>query len=148
MNTVGVLLKDTQISQLNYEVIRELNLLNQEVYNTSFSIFYLNSTPVCVNNYCSLQTIHDLHKVKEGIIIATDLDTALILEKSQTMARKVYYVYSLEFLYYQTNYLENYRIFNKLDLWSRSENYRKVIGNYCNKDVKISNNIKGIINAY
>lgn len=149
MNTLGVLLDNTQVSHLNWMVLSELNLLNQKS-NRNYSVFYMNQSPLCVNNFCSVNVIHDVHKVKEGILIATNFDTAQILLKSQTRAKKVFFVWDLEFVHNKnSNYLHNYKIMRNLDLWTRSESYADAIENYCGVRPKITDDsITRILNAY
>ena len=148
MYTIGILLKDVDVSQKNWQLISQLNQLNLKS-NNNYCVFYMNPSPLCVNNFCSIDTIHNIHKVGKGILIATDLDTALILQKSQTKARKIYYVWDLEFVHNKnSNYLFNLNILKSLDLWTRSGSYSDVIKNYCNIKPNVSTKIEDIINAY
>jgi hypothetical protein len=149
MNTIGVLLDNTQISQLSWTILSQLNKLNQSS-NRNCTAFYMNPAPLCVNNFCSVNVIHDIHKIREGVLIATNMDTAEILLKSQTTCRKVFFVWDLEFVHNKnSNYLHNYNIMNKLELWTRSESYADAIENYCGVRPRITkDSLTEIINAY
>jgi uncharacterized protein (DUF1499 family) len=148
MTSVGVILNDTDVSQLNWRIISEMNNLNQSS-NRNYTIYYCNSSPICVNNFCAINKLHDIHKVSNGVLIATSLDSALFLIKSQTKARKVFFVWDLEFIHNKnTNYLYARSIMENIELWTRSESYADIIENYCDIRPKISNDsIKEILNV-
>lgn len=148
MKTIGVLLDNTDVSQLNWRVLSTLNNLNNERQDLNCIAFYMNPSPLCVNNFCSIANIHEVHKVRSGVLIATNLVTAMILNKSQTLAKKIFYVWDLEFVHNKNmNYLNNYNILSSIDLFTRSESYKNAIKNYCGKNATV-NSIEGLINAY
>jgi hypothetical protein len=148
-NTVGVILDDTDVSELNWKVITEMNNLNQSD-NRNYTIFYCNSSPICVNSFAAINKLHDIHKVSDGLLIATTLDAALFLIKSQSQARKVYFIWDLEFIHNKnSNYLHTVSILQNIELWTRSESYADIIENYCDIRPKITNDsLEEIINVY
>lgn len=137
-NTIGVLLNDVSLTQLNYKALTELNNLNFSS-NHNCVAFYNNVSQPCTNNFCALINTHEIHKVRNGTLIATTLETAEILLKSQTNSRKVFYVWSLEWIHNKgLDYMKNVGIMRSLELWTRSESYADVIENYCNVRPKIA----------
>jgi len=149
MQTIGVILKDTDVSQLNWRVISEMNLLNQSD-KKNYTVFYCNNSPICVNSFAAINKLHDIHKVSDGLLIATTLDSALFLIKSQSQAKKAYLVWDLEFIHNKdSNYLYTLSILKNIDLWARSESNADVIENYCGIRPRITNDsIEEIINVY
>jgi len=150
MYTVGIIVKDTQVSQLNWEIISQLNELNRET-NNNHVLFYMNATPLCVNNFHAIMNAHDINKVKQGILIATDLDSASFLIKSNTLSRKILYVWNLEWIHNKNlNYLQTYSIMHNIELWTRSQLYANIISNQFGVTPEVSEkfNIKRIMNVY
>lgn len=121
-------------SQLNYEIIKFLNEKNK---TDNVGCFIRNlSNPFMNCNFPVLNSTKMFSGYHNGTIIATCLDTAEMLSNCNNKARKIFYVYELEFLR-NKNFLKNVNIYRSLELYTRSKSYKSALENYCNKEVKI-----------
>lgn len=147
MKTRGVILDHLSVSQLNVDIFVELNKIAEST-NDNVCVFYKNMTPLCIETNFGIFGLNAVHNVENGLIIATDLDSAEILIKSQTTAKKVFYVWDLEWIHNHAkrDFLHNVDIYRNIELVTRNYNYALAIKNYCNKMPKISS-IREVINV-
>lgn len=132
IKTIGVILDHLSVSQLNLEFLSGLNKIAEE--NDNVCVFNKNISPSIIPLKFGVFGLNLMHDVEDGVIIATDLDSAAILINSQTTARKIFYVWDLEWLHNPTknNFLENVEIYRNIELFTRSHSYASAINNYCN----------------
>lgn len=130
-----VIVKDLSCSQINYEIFNQLNMLVKEipcclVYKNLTNNFHASKFPIL--NYSKIFSGY----LTNSLIISTDLDSAKTLSKVKNTAKKIFYVWELEFLK-NKNYKENYNIYNSMPVYTRSLSYKKAIDNYANIDSKV-----------
>jgi len=133
IKTIGVILDNLSVSQLNSDFLSGLNKLADHS-NDNICLFNKNISPTLLPLKFGVFGLNLIHDVEYGAIIATDLDSASILINSQTTARKIFYVWDLEWLHNPTknNFLENVEIYKNIELFTRSQSYALAIQNYCN----------------
>ena len=133
VKTLGVILDHLSVSQLNLGFLSGLNKLS-DTTNDNVCVFNKNISPPLFDLKFGVFGLNLMHDVEDGVVIATDLDSASILIHSQTTARKIFYVWDLEWLHNPTkkNFLENVEIYRNIELFTRSQSYALAIQNYCN----------------
>lgn len=130
-----VISKDLSCSQINYEIFKQLNKLVDKipcclVYKNLTNSFYPAKFPVL--NYSKIFSGY----LTNSLIIATDLESAYTLSNTKNMAKKIFYVWELEFLK-NKKYATNYHIYNRLPVFTRSKSYKQALDNYANIDSKV-----------
>lgn len=121
----AVLVHDTNISDLNYHVMSELNNMSNthEVFLLTNNI----SSRVIEPNFAIINSSR-VACTYDAIVIATTIDTARLLIKAAINSRKVFYLYQLDWLYLPFNYNEVYDVINSdLELIVRSKNHANLI---------------------
>lgn len=130
--TIGFIVDNLYNNQLSNEICKELNILAQKS-NYNVVVFTKNILPVNSALKFGVFGLSYIHGVSDGVLIATDLDSAEILIRSQTTAKKIFYVWNLEWMNInKRNYLHNISIYNNIELVTRSKSYADAIGNYSN----------------
>ena len=132
-----IITKNLSCSQINYEIFRQLNNLVDKipcclVYKNISNCFYPAKFPIL--NYSKIFSGY----LDNSLIIATDLDSATTLLNIKNKAKKIFYVWELEFLK-NKNYHYNFNIYNSLEIYTRSESYKNALDNYANINTKIEN---------
>jgi hypothetical protein len=131
---VGIILNSMEIGQLPYEVITQINTEILSGSNLDYRIFFENVSMQCVNPLCSVQNISEIWGYS-GILISTTLDNTLFSLKLKTDVLRVFYIWDMEWLRKQKNYLYNLSILRhpKLILVSRSVDSAKELERYSNR---------------
>jgi hypothetical protein len=100
--------------------------------------FYQQVSPTPLKPFCATMNISEIWSF-DGTLIATDINSASVVNKVVSPAKKIFYVWDLEWMrpYHQQNYLYNLSIFRSpyLKLVARSEDHVKLIEHYCNRKV-------------
>lgn len=126
----AVLLDDTNISELNYSVITEINGV---LPTTNDDIFLLvnNVSAKVIKPECAVINSSKLANVYDGLVIATNIGTAKSVIKAAINSVKLFYIFDLEWLYSSFPFDEYYDIINneKLLLVCRSELHADIIAN-------------------
>lgn len=149
---IGVLLDSLDNSQLTFCFVQQANSLLAHEYYYDISAFTSNPNNPCVTPHFGTFSIADATG-HNGILIATNLLNAYSLIKMNTPAKKIFYVWDLEWLRGNMNFLHNSSIYNNpnLTIICRSQNHAEALENYCNRKVDriISDfNLREIINGY
>jgi hypothetical protein len=130
---LGIILKDFRESQINYEIF------SQGASTENFFGIIRNSTESFMNvrfpvvNYSK---IYSGYMNEDYTLVATDLDSALCLANVKNKAKKIFYVWELEFLKMKS-FSTNVKIYRSLDVYTRSESYKKALDNYANINAKV-----------
>lgn len=132
---LAIVTKDLSCSQINYEIFQQLNKLVDKipcclVYKNITNSFYPAKFPVL--NYSKIFSGY----LTNSLVIATDLDSAYTLSNVKNSAKKIFYVWELEFLK-NKQYHSNYQIYNSLPVFTRSKSYKEALDNYANINCKI-----------
>lgn len=128
---VGVLVPNLFDSQLAYMTLTELNNLSS-LYNYDVSVFFEELTPYLMKPQFGVYNASEIFHF-DGNLIATTLDTAKSMLSTLKPVKKIFYVWSLEYLEKNSNFIENIGVFQStyLELIAPSEDYAKDIRNYC-----------------
>lgn len=127
MTSLGVLIDTLENSDLSYLAIKQGNELDID-----FTVYYNNCMGCIIKPKFKICPMIECYHSK-GVLVATDLRTSRILQKVPNNSRKLFYVYELDFTG-NNNFLENIQGYNNIDLVTPSEEYRKELKNYANKD--------------
>lgn len=128
----GVILPSLHSSQLSYLAIKQGNSIVAN--GDDFVIFYENLHPACLKpDFAIMQTV-EIWKFR-GNLIATNLSHAAQLLHVKNHIKKFFYVWDLEWLRGNKNFLENIKIYRneELTLLCRSKEHAKRIEDYCNR---------------
>jgi hypothetical protein len=101
----AVLLDDTNISDMNYHVMSEMN---NAVENDDVFLLVNNVSSKVIHPNFAVINSSRVACVEDGLIVATNLNTALMLRKVATNAKKVYYMYNIDWCGNQFNFDDVY----------------------------------------
>lgn len=128
---LAFLVEDLNPSQLSFLLIKACNALSS--VDISPIIFYnnLSKTMVEPNFACMNMSMFSYFR---GVAVATSLETAKQLLQSNNNCKKYLYLWDLEWLRKNSDYMENLKVLrNKnLTVLSRSATHSKLIQNYAN----------------
>lgn len=152
MKKLGVMLTDLRGSQESYLAIEQMNRLVLETdidctIFTEFSRFKPCMTPLFgVMDFAEIWSF-------DGLLISTNLSNTNISINALNAAKKIFYVWDLEWLRGKKDFVENVNIYrsNKVELIARSNDHSIVLQNYTNRKpnrVIPQFNLKELINAY
>lgn len=132
---IGILLNDLMLSQRSFYAVKELSKCLDNV-DDSPVIFYLNMSSKVTDIHFAMMNVYNLTHFS-GVCLATDLETADILRKSNNRMDRYFYIWDLEWLRSTFNYENVLEVMTdpKLKLIARSEDHKRVIENYTNKEV-------------
>ena len=149
VKSVGILVDDLGLSQLNFYLINHINYLAKTRMDIDPILFFKNVNHPCIRPHCATLNMCDIWSFN-GTIIATNLDSALTALNAVNNADNILYLWDLEWLRGKNNYLYNLSILRHPDLRviARSVHHAQAIENYANIKVhKVVNdiNLLGII---
>ena len=135
-SSIGIIIKDFHPSQLIYYSVKYANLLVNQGGEYDITFFYEQLSPISIKPSCAIMNISEIWSFT-GTLIATNLESALLLTKVISSANKIFYVWDLEWLRQYKNYLYNIQVYlsNELKLVARSIDHAKAINKYCNRNV-------------
>ena len=114
-----------------------------------FFVFFKNVIQPAIRPHCACLNSNEIWSF-DGILITTNLDSALTATNAVNNAENILYLWDLEWLRGNKDYLYNINILRKpnLKVMARSESHAKAIENYAN--IKVSRvvtdaNILGMI---
>lgn len=134
MNKVGIILKNLGQNQSSLLLINYLNGLVTQTNEYDFTIFYQEMVPLAYRPLCATMSVAEVYDFEEGILIATNIDSAIALNRCPNSSKKYFYVLDLEWLRGRQNYLYNQEAFN-LNLICRSQSHAEAIKHYSGKQV-------------
>ena len=149
-NKVGILLNNLQPSQISYYAVGTINGLLRKGFDAI--VFVKNLCVPSTRPFCSIMNQCEAIDF-DGLLIATDLDSAEFLLNINTECKKVFYVWDLEWLRGANNFLKNMEVYRsqKLKIVVRSEQHEKIFTNYTNRkpDAVIPDlNMLGVYNEF
>lgn len=129
MNKIGIVLPYLYTSDLAFQV------LSQTSNKYDFSVFYEETSMPVVYPSCGIFSANEIFNY-DGVLIGTTISNALSVAKTLKPTRKYFYIWDLEWLRSYKNYFYNLSAYQnpKLTLITPSEDYRKEIKNYANRD--------------
>ena len=133
---IAVLTNDLLISQKSFYMVKELEKCLKSTEDCP-CIFYLNMSATVVDIPFAIMNVHNITHFN-GICLATDLESASVLRKSNNKMDKFFYVWDLEWLRDTTSFEQGVEILREpsLKIIARSESHKKLIENYCNREVE------------
>jgi len=131
---IGIILPHTFDTQLAYEAIKEGNYLVFDDINYDVSIFFEDFAPTILKPVFGLFNASEIFSY-EGTLISTTISNTKCMIKTMKPERKIFYIWELEWLKNEKDYLENIKVYQNKDieLVTVSEDYAKEINNYCNR---------------
>lgn len=132
---IGILVDNLAVGQLPYLLSVQANQRG-DVY-----LYYREQYPLIQRINCPVLPMKDAAH-NTGILIATDLDSANFLRKLPTSARKIYYPWSIEWLYHGNDFVYSSTILNSpLEIIARSKDYARQlqINGHCNAIIEDCN---------
>lgn len=135
MNNIGIILPNLSGGQLVYEVFDAIHGIKNNV-DYDVVVFFEDYTDIPIKPPCACMHLTEIPNFK-GKIIATNLSSASFLLKKTIITEKIFYVYDLEWIRGKNQYLINYKLYNSMPLYTRSEDYAKELKNYANVDAKV-----------
>lgn len=135
---IASIVETTSCSQSNFYMTKTFN----KMLGTKISpvCFYLNLSSLSGWNQFAIMNIYYASGFFDGIMIATCLKTAEVLNKINTNAQKYLYLQDLEWLRAPMQYENNLELIKNFRLLSRSTSHSMNIKNYCNMHSTILEN--------
>jgi len=136
----GIMVNFLDLSQMGFYIVKQLNDIVDEDCQFSPIVFYKEyAKSIDVNRFCML--VEKEAWGYDGIVIATDLETAETLINCPCPIRKFFYVWNLEWLYnqYSYHYLQNIYQSN-LELITRNEDHAQLLEKHWKKPSYIMDN--------
>lgn len=153
----GVLLDDLTMSQKTWLFIEQANKKLAESVNLDCVAFIKNLSPICIRPNFGVMFLHEMWNF-DGVLVATDIPSAEQLTKIVSRAKKIFYVWDLEWIRPvhqggQKDFVRNVDVFrnNELKLVARNRDHSKEISKYCNRNVDSINSnfdIDKLMNLY
>jgi|TARA_B100001113_G_C21044582_1_gene593930 hypothetical protein len=137
---IGFLVNDLSASQLSFFLIKNLNDYKQKE-DLEAVLFFENSSSLAIKPNVPLMAINEIWNF-DGVLISTDVNTTLSLKKCFAPAKKIFYVWDLEWMRNiagRTKEFESVvQAFNdeSIQLIARSEDHAKAIENISNRKIK------------
>lgn len=141
MKKFAVALNDFQASQLSVLVIKNINEWMKKNYLCDIIGFYNNCTNFVIEpNFCCMPS-SELWGY-DGIVIATDFNSAEIVLRSPSISRKYFYIWDLEwFRLKEKDFLRLSNVYKnqELEVITRNQEYAQVIEKVWGRKVKFKN---------
>lgn len=133
MLKLSAMVNDLGPSQKSFYLVKEFNKLSKRK-DISCTAFVLNIGASVTKALFSCSSV-SFFSDYSGICIATTLEEANILLKSNNNCKKYLYLWDIEWIKTPLNYSEvcNILLDDRLKIISRSESHSAMIRNYCNK---------------
>tara|TARA_R110002110_G_scaffold37253_5_gene123255 strand:- start:15224 stop:15697 length:474 start_codon:yes stop_codon:yes gene_type:complete len=135
-NQIGFLVEDMMASQLSFNLIKNINSYAKN-RDDDIVVFFENATSsILVPNF-SLMSINEIWNFS-GSLFATNVFTALSMQKAFAPKNKLFYVWDLEWTRAHGKDFEFIiRAFSdkSTTLIARSDEHARAIENYCNRSV-------------
>lgn len=149
---VGLMINDLGVNQLNFYLINHINNSIRLTNDYDFMVFIKDLIPPSMRPECAVLNSNEIWAF-DGILISTNLDSALSSLNAVNTAKNVLYMWDLEWLRAgKNNYINNISILRNpnLTVVARSPEHARAIENYAN--IKIQHiipdaNLKDILYA-
>lgn len=130
--SVGVILNNLIQNQLAFFAIHGLNNLTYNSHDIDCMVFIENISPPCVPPLFPVMDCLQIWNFN-GLLISTTLENTMYSLKSTTSAKKMFYIWDVEWLRNKKDFQSNINILRnkELTLVTRSEDYADLTYNYC-----------------
>jgi len=131
---VGLVLPHLHSSQIAFFGLSYINNIVSQTNEYDFAVFYQDLLPACVRPNCAIMNYNEIW-THNGLLIATNLDTADACLRTVSSSKTLFYVNDLEWLRKDRhNFLRNINIYRNVSyLVCRSEHHAKQLQHYCNR---------------
>lgn len=146
MQKVGIIVPGLYNHQLFFEAAQNAKYIDA---NLDLIIFYEDLSPVSFRPPCAFMPTTEILNFN-GLLISTTLTNTLLSIKAINMAKKVFYIWDLEWIRNNKNYLHNISIYQNPEIQciTRSQEYANELNNYANIQPKVSKlDIKDILSC-
>lgn len=142
-NKVGIIVPNLFQNQLAYTVLCEANNFVSSDCTNDVALFFEDLSPQIIYPRCGIFNVSEIFHF-DGTLISTTLQTTDSMLKTLKAKRKIFYIWSLEWLTISKNYIQNLSIFQdpQLELYTRSDSYAHEIHNYCGIRPKVVKQFK------
>lgn len=129
---IGVILPFVGPSQMAFYAIHNLNNISYNTHDVDCIIFTENLDKGCVPSLHSIMDVSQIWNFN-GLLISTNIDNTMMNIKSTNAAKKIFYIWDLEWLRNKKNFTENMKVYRneQINLVTRSEDYADAVHNYC-----------------
>jgi hypothetical protein len=126
----GIILDHTAFSSLNYLVISEINKRVKESVE-DICIFSQNISSRILEPHCSVIDVSELPMLTDGVLISFDLSSTQSMIRARTPAKKVFFLWDMEWLYHNTDFSLVYSMLTDphIILIARTDTHAKIIEN-------------------
>jgi len=134
---LGILIDNIGPNQLAFDVIHQINRITKNNNKISFSLFVQNIIAPVIKPLCPVYNISEIMSFN-GVMIATNFDTAEKMIKSVNQSLKIFYINELEWIHNPNDFLYYQNIVKTAGLivFSRSEPYAQALARYAEVDSK------------
>lgn len=131
---IGIILPSMEIGQLPYEVITQINFEIANKSKLDYRIFFENVSIECVKPMCGVMNISEIWAYS-GLLISTTINNTIFSLKLKTDVVRAFYIWDMEWLRNEKNYLQNLSVLRdpRLILISRSEEAARELEKYSNR---------------
>jgi hypothetical protein len=154
MLKIGVIIPDLSSSQLAFFATQQINRIVGQSGDIDGVIFTERISKPAIPPACAVMSVSDIHNF-EGILISTNLYNTKLSLKAVIPAKKIFYVWDLEWLRNnkKNDYIENLNILrdNEISIVSRSRSHANCFEKYTNRksDIVVENfDIGRIVNEF
>ena len=132
---IGIIVNDLSVGQLSYCLTMQAKTRNDLYFYTR------EMAPLIQRVNCPILPMREA-VYQNDVLIATDLDSANFLRKLPTPARKIYYVWSIEWLNHGNDFVYSSSILNSpLEIIARSKDHARQlqISGHCDAIIEEAN---------
>jgi hypothetical protein len=152
LRKIGILFDDLTMSQKTWLAIEQCHKELQYGNNFDPVLFIKNMSIPCVRPRFGTLFIHEMWHF-DGVLVATDLESAEQLTKVVSKAKKIFYVWDLEWIRNKKDFVYNVDIYRnpELKLVARSLNHANEITRYSGRNIDSINtnfNIQKLLELY
>lgn len=130
--SLGLIIPSLVTSQLAFFAIHRLNNISYNTHDIDCVAFVENVDKPCVPNLFSIMEMTQIWNF-HGTLISTTLENASFAINATTNAKKIFYIWDLEWLRGKKNFKNNLSILRNpnINLATRSKDYADLTYNYC-----------------
>lgn len=131
---IGIILPNLEVNQLAYEIISSINHEILAGGKHDYRVFIENISLFSIRPLCAVMSIPEIWSYS-GLLVSTTLDNTEFSLRLTTDVMRVFYIWDMEWLRGQKNYLRNLSILRNpnLVLISRSEDAARELERYSNR---------------
>ena len=135
MNRIAAVVDNLGPTQLSFYLIKEFNSLAKHTKYSPVCFYNSLSPPVVKPHFATMNISH--YATYYGCTVATSVETANLILKTENSSDKFFYVWDLEWLRKPMQFTDVVSIMRdeRIKLIARSENHKDLIEKYANREV-------------